>query len=337
MFCPLKGSRQVWRRVAVLCALAGVAAATQACTPRLVRPDVLIGAGDTTETSYALSASICRLFNLDKAVHGQRCSEVPSSGSLANIASLNAGRIDIGIVESDVLAEAVSGLGPLAANQPAMNLRILFAGHPEMLTVIAREGSGVRNIEEIRGKRISIGPAGSRQRAGMERVLEALGLARRDFAEVRELSLAEQNRAFCAGELDVIVYSDAHPNGFIRDVIRTCRGMLVDVSGPNIDRMLAEYPGFERAMIPAGTYSGHDGVRTFSVRALVVTRSQMPNRTAYEMTKAVFDNFAVFQGLHPTFETLSIGDMLPGRNPVAIHAGAMRYYRERGFEPQRRN
>jgi TRAP transporter TAXI family solute receptor len=317
----------------MLCAFTALAVSAAACTSRLVQPHLLIGAADATGTQSALSASICRLFNLDKPAHGERCSEVPSSGSLANIAALARDRIDIGVVESDVLAEAASGKGPIAGAAPATELRVLFAGHPEMLTVIARGGSGVATIREIRGKRINVGAMGSRQRAGMERVLEALGLRRSDFAEVRELSSAEQNRAFCAGELDVIVYSDAHPNGLIRDVIRTCRGALVDVGGPNIDRMLAEHHEFERAVIPAGTYSDHRAVPTFSVRALVVANTRLSDGAAYEVTRAVFDNFDIFRGLHPAFETLSIADMLPGRNPVPVHPGALRYYRERGLQP----
>lgn len=86
----------------------------------------------------------------------------------------------------------------------------------------------LENIESLRSGRIDIGivpigAPGSRARASMDRVMAALGLTRRDFAGVRELSLAEQNRAFCAGELDAILYSVGHPNGLIRDATLSCR------------------------------------------------------------------------------------------------------------------
>jgi hypothetical protein len=111
----------------------------------------------------------------------------------------------------------VAGQGPFASRGPDTKLRILFAGYDEMLTVVARRELGIRTVAELRGKRINIGDPGSRQRANMDRVLAALGMTRSDFAEVRELPAAEQNRAFCANELDVIVYSVAHPNGLIED------------------------------------------------------------------------------------------------------------------------
>ena len=151
--------------------------------------------------------------------------------------------------------------------------------------------------------------------------MAALDLSRNDFAEVRELSPAEQNRAFCANELDAIVYSVGHPNGLIRDATLTCHGMLVAVSGPAIDRMLSEYQEYERATIPGGTYPVNPAeVHTFGVRAVVVTTARMPDAVAYEITRAVFDNFDDFRRLHPAFEALSVAGMAHAAGRAPVHA-----------------
>ena len=72
------------------------------------------------------------------------------------------------------------------------------------------------------------------------------------------------------------------------------------MSGSGIDAMLSEYPQYERAVIPGGTYSSNPAdVRTFGVRAVVVTTTRMSDTVAYEITKAVFDNFDDFRRLHP--------------------------------------
>lgn len=328
-------SSTTWlRAIAVAFGLAALAVMARACAPVANRPDVVIGTASPTGIYYPLGGSICRLFNLDTPRHGLRCSEEPSSGSVANIESLRSGRLDIGIVPSDVLADAVAGQGPFTARGPTTELRILFAGPDEMLTVVARQELGIRTVADVRGTRINIGNPGSRQRANMERVMAALGLTRSDFVDVRELSAAEQNRAFCAKELDVIVYAVGHPNGLIQDVARTCHGMLVDVGGPAIDRMLSEYREYERAVIPGGTYSDNPAdVRTFGVRAVVVTSPRVPDTMAYEITRAVFDNFDAFRRLHPAFETLSVADMVHVSGRAPVHAGARRYYRERGWLP----
>jgi uncharacterized protein len=322
------------RAIAVLCGIAASVLIAHACGPVTYRPDVVIGTASPTGIYYPLGGSICRLLNLDTSRHGLRCAEEPSSGALTNIESLRRGRLDIGIVPSDVLADAVAGQGPFTARGPTPDLRILFAGPDEMLTVVAGKESAIRTVGAVRGTRISIGDPGSRQRANLDRVMTILGLRRNDFLDVRELSAADQSRAFCARELDVIVYSVGHPNGLIQDVTRTCDGVLVDVSGPAIDRMLAEYREYDRAVIPGGTYSANPAdVRTFGVRAVVVASTRVTDAMAYEITRAVFDNLDAFRRLHPAFETLSVADMVRVGDRPPVHAGAMRYYRERAWLP----
>ena len=115
------------------------------------RPDVMIGTASPTGIYYPLGGSVCRLVNLETSRHGLRCAEEPSSGSVANIESLRRGRLDVGIVPSDVLADAVAGQGSFTARGPTTGLRILFAGPDEMLTVVARKESGIRTVAEIRG------------------------------------------------------------------------------------------------------------------------------------------------------------------------------------------
>jgi len=303
-----------------------------ACAPIVPRPDVVIGTASVTGIYYPLGGAICRLVNLETSRHGLRCSEQPSSGSVATLESLRRGRLDLGVVPSDVLADAVAGQGAFRSHGAATDLRILFAGPDEMLTVVARKELGIRTVAEIRGTRINVGNPGSRQRANLDRVMAALGLGRGDFADVRELPAVEQYRAFCDKEVDVIVYSVGHPSGLIHDVTRACQGVLVDVSGPAIDHMLAEYQEYEGVVIPGGTYSANQAdVRTFGVRAVVVASPRVSDTMAYEITRTVFDNIDAFRRLHPAFETLSVAEMVQPRGRAPVHAGALRYFRERGW------
>jgi len=327
-----------WARPAVMaCSFTALALTAVGCAhvrQILGRPDLVIGTASPADVDYPLGGSICRLFNLNRPRHGIRCAEEPSAGAVANIQSLRKGRIDIGIVPSDVLADAVAGRGEFASRRPATKLRVLFAGHADVFTLVAHQDSGIRTVADLRGKRVGIGSPGSRERASMERVLAAMGLKPNDLAEVSELSPAEQNRAFCANELDAIVYSVAHPNGLIRDATRICHGVLVGVSGPGIDRMLSEYKEYERSVIPGGTYlSNPRDVSTFGVRAVVVTTKRMSDTVAYEIAKAVFDNFDDFRRLHPAFQALTVAEMVRTTGRAPIHPGAARYYRERGWLP----
>jgi hypothetical protein len=307
-------------------------ASVTSCTPLLPSPDVVIGTGSPGGAYYPLGGSICRLFNLEGSREGLRCAVVPSAGPIANLAMLRDGRIDIGIMQSDILVDAVAGVGASDSVGPNPDLRMLFTGHSDAFTIVARRELGIRSAAELRGKRINMGSPGSGERVGMERILTALGASRADFAEVYELNRAEQHRALCANELDAIIYEVAHPNGLIQDVVRSCRGVLIDLSGQAIDDMLRSHPEYERAVIPGGTYlSNSNDVRTIGVRAVVVVTTQMTDALAYKVTKDVFDNFADFRHLHPAFSGLSIPQMVDAAGHAPLHPGAARYYRERGW------
>ena len=316
------------------CILAALVLAAAGCAQVVSRPDVLIATARPADVDYPLGASICRLFNLEFRRHGLRCAEEPSAGAAANLESLHNGRVDVGIVPSDVLAGAVAAQEAFASPEGAGELRVLFAGHADIFTLVVHRASGIRSLADLRGRRVGIGSPGSRQSTGMARAMAAFGLETNDFSAVREASPAEQNRAFCADELDALVYSVGHPHGLIRHAAVYCRGVLVDVRGPQIERMLLEYGEYERAAIPGGTYPANPAdVHTFGVRAVVVATTSMPDPVAYEIARAVFERFEDFRRLHPAFEPLSVKRMVQATGPAPLHAGAARYYRERGWLP----
>jgi hypothetical protein len=225
-------------------------------------------------------------------------------------------------------------VGPFAALGPNADLRILFAGPASAFTIVTRQELGIRSATALRGKRINLGSPESGERIGMERIMAALGVSKSEFAEVRELTFAEQYRAFCAKELDAIVYEVAHPSGLIQAVVRKCDGVLVDVSGPTTDRMLSKHPEYERTVIPGGTYFGNrDDVQTIGVRAVIVTTTRLADDLAYELTKDIFQNLEDLRRLHPAFSQLSVDGMTNTEHLALIHPGAIRYYKDHDLRP----
>ncbi|ANK81427.1 MAG: hypothetical protein TEF_11920 [Rhizobiales bacterium NRL2] len=325
---PATGSRRPF----AACLSIALIAALASCASLVPGPDVVVGTGSPSGAYHPLGGSICRLFNLGSARDGRRCAVVPSAGPVANLAMLRDGRIDIGILQSDVLADAVAGAGASASRGPNADLRVLFAGHSNAFAIVARRELRIESVADLLGRRINMGSPESGERIAMERIMAALGATRADFTETRELTRAEQYRALCADQLDAIVFEVAHPNGLIEDVVRSCQGVLVDLGGPALDDMLRRHPEYERAVISGGTYTGNpDDVRTIGTRVVVVTTVRLPEAQAYEITKSVFENFEDFRRLHPAFAMLSINDMIESGERAPLHPGAIRYFRERGL------
>jgi uncharacterized protein len=318
------------RAAAGVCLALGV----QACTVFHYRPDVAIGTGRPGGVYLPLGDSICRLFNLDVAERGLRCAAYVSRGPMANIESLRDRRVDIAVVQSDVLVDAITGRGRFTPRGADPTLRVLFTGQTEAFTIVARGELKIRTAAELRGKRINLGSPESGERVSMERVMAALGFAPSDFAAARELPLAQQHDAFCANALDAIVYTVRHPNGLVDDVVRLCGGVLVDIDGPQIAALLSAHPEYSRLVVPADTYiSNPAALTTLGVRTVIVTTTLLPDTVAYEITQSLFDNIDDFRRLHPDFATLLPHDMVPSGLVGPVHDGAARYFRERGWLP----
>lgn len=292
---------------------------------------ITIGTGGQTGVYYVVGQSICRLVNRGTAQHNLRCTAPSTGGSIANINAIAAGDMDMGVAQSDWQFHAYNGTSSFADNQVS-DLRAVFSVHGEPFTVVARTDSGITTFDDLRGRRVNVGNPGSGQRATMEVVLNALGWTMDDFSLASELAPAEQAAALGDNNVDAIVFTVGHPNGSIQEATSTVDSILVPVTGPAIDALVADNPYYAHATIPGGMYAGTpNDVSTFGVRATFVTSANVPNDVIYEVVKAVFDNFDRFRGLHPAFANLSEADMISAGLSALLHPGAERYYRERGW------
>ncbi len=293
---------------------------------------VTIGTGGVTGVYYPTGGAICRLVNKDRKEHGIRCSVESTGGSIYNLNTIAAGEMDLGVVQSDWQYHAYNGTSRFEEAGPNKDLRAVFSIHPEPYTVVARVDSGVRNFQDLKNKRVNIGNPGSGQRSTTEVVLDALGWTVDDFRLASELKPAEQSAAMCDNRVDAIVYVVGHPNGSIQEATTSCDSVLVNVTGPEIDKLIAERDYYRTATIPGGMYRGNnEDTTTFGVGATFVSSVTVPEDVIYQVVKAVFDNFDDFKRLHPAFENLKKEEMVKDGLSAPLHPGAVKYYKEVGL------
>lgn len=314
----------------MLSRLACLVVAVVACAPAAAGQTVTIGTAGVMGVYYPLGGAICRMVNVTRKEHKLRCSVEPSEGSVANIKAVVSGDLDLGIAQSDVQYYARQGEGPFK-DKPQPKLRALFSVHPEVFTVVAREDADIRTLADLRGKRVSVGSAGSGTRATMDLVMNAVGIARRDLKSALEIKFVELAPALCENKIDAFVFVAGHPNPIVQDAANGCRVHVVPVAGPQIDALIAGRPYYAKTQIGGRMYKGTDSPQlTFGTMATIVVSEDMPEATAYAITKAVFDNFDDFRKLHPALAGLEKKDALKGES-VPFHPGAAKYFREAGL------
>ncbi|KGQ60770.1 C4-dicarboxylate ABC transporter substrate-binding protein [Gallibacterium anatis] len=292
---------------------------------------VTIGTGGQTGVYYVVGQSICQLVNRDTAKTGLKCNAPSTGASVANLNGIANKQLDMGIAQSDWQYHAYNGTSSFEGKKNE-KLRAVFSIHPEPFTVMARDDSGIKSFDDLKGKRVNVGDPGSGTRATMNVILKAKGWDDSVFKVASELKPAEMASVMCDNNLDAITYNVGHPNGALKEAAASCDAHLVPVTGPAIDKLVADNPYYAKAVIPGGLYKGSDqSVDTFGVYATLVSSTDVSPEVVYDVVKAVFDNFDRFKRLHPAFANLKEQDMIKNALSAPLHEGAVKYYKERGW------
>ncbi len=305
-----------------------IAGAAYAAEPQFIS----IGTGGVTGVYYPTGGAICRLVNKNRKSHGIRCKTETTSGSIYNISAIRDGKFEFGVAQSDWHHHAYHGTSAFQASGKFGKLRSVFSVHGELVTIIARDDSGIANITDFKGKRINIGNEGSGTLATYEVIEKAMGWTRGDLAHAEQLKSAETSAALCAGEIDAYFWLVGHPSALTQESLASCATHLVGAASPEINKLIADNPYYRSAKIPAGLYNNGSDISTFGVGATIVTSSDVPDDIVYTVVKAVFENFDAFKNLHPAFAHLTEKEMISDDLSAPLHDGALKYYRERGWK-----
>jgi TRAP transporter TAXI family solute receptor len=318
------------RHLAIASLLAALAAALPPAQALAAEgAPLVIGTGVPGGVYHPLGAALCRLFNLGSQPGGTPCAANPSLGSVANLEALRAGRVVFALSQPDAADAAFRGQGSFAAAGPDAQLRAVLALHVEAFTVIARASSRIRSFEDLKGKRVSVGNAGSGQYLTQDRLLAAAGWTPAMFGRALQLGPAEQNRALCEGRLDAAFFFVGHPNALVLDLMASCPIRLVEVAGPAVDKLIAQAPYYEKVVMAGGLYPGNpEPTATFGARTLLLATAATPDEAVCRLIRAVVDYFDVFRRLHPVLNDLQPADLVPHSTAVPLHPGAERCFKQ---------
>lgn len=294
---------------------------------------VTIGTGGITGVYYPTGGAIAKIVNKKRKEYGIRCTVESTGGSVFNVNAVMAGDLEFGIVQSDRQYQAIKGEAEWKDKGPQEDLRAVFSIHPESVTLVAAEDTGVKAIADLKGKRVNIGNPGSGQR---QNSIDALKFCA-DIDYEKDLKAEGVKAAEAPGllqdeRIDAFFYTVGHPSGAIKEATAGKRVVsLVPIT--NTEKLLAEFPYYAKATIPIKFYPGaanKEDVPTFGVKATLVTSAKVPDEVVYAVTKEVFENFDEFKKLHPAYETLTKESMLEGLS-APLHPGAIKYYKEAGL------
>ncbi len=253
-----------------------------------------------------------------------------SGGSIENIRTCNSGKSSFGIAFSGHIYAALNGTLPKDTNKYE-NVRALGFFYGAAGQLVVRKNSGINSLKDLAGKKIGIGNAGSGAAANGEAMLKYLNLW--DKINAENLGYRSAANAFKNGQLDAFwVFSGPYNASILEVALQEDIKILSIWDELESAGYFATNPYFQKATIPAGTYSGQDeDVVSFQDGAIWIASKKVSDDVVYNLLKMVYSKkgLAHMVGVHKTAKEMSVKGGLTGI-VTPLHDGAIKFWKEMG-------
>ncbi len=315
----------------LVAALAGVALMTGlavAQTPTFFR----IGTGGTAGTYYPVGGLIANAIsgNGGKGVPGLVATAIASNGSVANVNAIQSGAAESGFSQSDVASWAYTGTGLYEGKPKVEDLRIIATLYPETIHLVASKSAGIKSVKDLKGKRVALDEPGSGTLVDARIVLAAYGLTEKDI-KPEYLKPGPAGDRLRDGALDAFFFVGGYPTGAISELASSSGIELVPITGPEVEKLLAEHKFFAKDKVPADTYKGVGATDTISVNAQWLTSAKQPDDLIYNIVKTLWnaDSRAALDAGHAKGKLITLQNATNGLG-IPLHPGAEKFYKEAG-------
>lgn len=286
---------------------------------------------------YIYGAGIASLLR-PELPKGSTIDVLPIAGGIGNPKLLQAGEAELGLAMS-VPARWACG-GEVAFDKPLDKVRALVGGlDVYYVGVFVTARSGITALGDVRDRkrpfRLLTVPLGGIGEFAARQVLAAYGMSydwiKQHAGSVRHVGRPATASAFQDGTADAWIHTVDYGHPIVTELTTVTAVGMVPLSEEAVEKLGAQ--GWERAVMPANTFKGQTApILTVSAKTNLLASAELPEPVAYKLTKLVVEKKAELVKVHAAlkdFEPARAGD--PRLLGCPLHAGAERYYREKGL------
>lgn len=301
------------------------AAPAPAPAPSADAVSLKMATGGTTGTYYAYGGVIANILN---SKLGSLQLNVQSTGaSKANIFLIDDGEADVAIVQNDVMDYASKGTDLFEEDGAIESFSAGAALYAEVCQIIS--SGDIKSVEDLKGKRVSVGDAGSGVEFNARQILNAYGISFDDI-EVNNLGFGDSADALKDGKIDAFFCTAGAPTTAITELATTNSINLLGIDDEHAAALQNDYAFYTQYTIPGGTYKGvDDDVVTVAVKATLIVSDKLSEDVVYDLVKGLFDNKDAITAGHAKGAELDPAYAVDGIS-VKFHPGAEKYFKEAG-------
>ena len=292
------------------------------------KKDYILATGGTGGTYYPFGGAIANIWNTK--IENMNVTAQATGASAENLRLIHKGEAEYAIVQNDVMDYAYNGKD-LFAGEKLENIMTIGTLYPEVVQIAVSKDSGIKSVADFRGKRISVGDAGSGVEFNAKQILEGYGLTFDDIKK-SNLSFKESAEGIQNGTLDGCFVTAGVPNAALQELAFSAGLVLVPVDSVAAEKICKKYNYYTVTSIPGGTYKGTDSdTAALAIKATLAVNAKLDEEIVYQMTKALFENLDSLAAAHAKGKEVSAKAAVTGVS-VPFHPGAKKYFTEIGLK-----
>ncbi len=306
----------------------GLGLAFAASSPALAQKQQFVNVltGGQSGVYYPMGVSLAQVYG--KNIPNARAVAQVTKASAENLNLLQAGRAELGFSLADAVSDAWRGDADAGFPKKLDKLRGLSATYSNYIQIVANADSGIKTLDDLKGKRISVGAARSGTELNARAILKAAGITYKDLGKVEYLAFGESVELMKNRQIDATLQSAGLGVASIRDLATSVNIVVIPVPAEVVAKV--GDAAYQAATIPANTYSGQtEDVATAAIPNFLVTHSGVSDDLAYAMTKQLYDNLETLYAAHNAAKNIKLENAVKGMS-IPLHPGAERFYKEVG-------
>ncbi len=289
--------------------------------------NIAMATGGTSGTYYGFSSIVAQVLN-EKCADTLNISVESTGASKANIQLVAAGQDQIAIVQNDVMTYAYNGTDLFKEDGAITNFSAVMTMYPETVQIIANKS--ITSIDQLAGKKVSVGDAGSGVEFNATQILAAYGIDINSDIVKNNQSFADSADSLKNGTIDAAFVVAGAPTTAVVELASTYDFNILEVDAEHAAQLQADYPFYTVTAIPGGTYGPvSEDVSTVSVMATYIASNDLSEDVVYAFVKGILDNKDAIAAGNAKGELIDIETAVSGIN-IPFHPGAQKYYEEVG-------
>ena len=288
---------------------------------------ITLASGGTAGTYYGFSGAIATRLN-EVLSKDMKITVISTGASKANAQMIDSGDAQIAILQNDVMSYAYNATDMFAGETPIQSFSAIASAYPESVQIVANKS--ITSIEQLRGKRVSVGDAGSGTEFNCKQILGAYDIDMDKDIIKNNQNFGDSCDSLKNGTLDAAFITAGHPTVAVTELATNFDFNILNIDDAHAQKLINDYGFYTKVNIEKDSYSVlTNDVQTVAVMATFIANNKLSEDIVYKFTKSLFEEKANIG--HQKAELLDPKTGISGIS-IPFHPGAEKYYKEQGLK-----